>query len=55
VASILAAIANTIPSKSRRIYKARDFLSYPEPKREPDKSLEELAKEKGIKLPQESG
>jgi len=56
VASILAAIANTIPSKSHRTYKARDFLSYPEPKRknEREKSLEELAKEKGIELPQES-
>ena len=53
VASILAAIANTIPSKSHRTYKARDFLGYPEPKRvEPkEKTLKELAKEKGIELP----
>ena len=51
LASILAAIANTIPSKSHRTYKARDFLGYPEPKREPEKALEELAEEKGIKMP----
>ena len=51
VASILAAIANTIPSKSRRAYKARDFLSYPEPTREQEKSLKELAQAKGIELP----
>ena len=55
VASILAAIANTIPSKSHKTYKARDFLSYPEPKRitEKEKSLEELAEEKGIQMPRE--
>jgi len=53
VASILAAIYNTIPSKSHRTYKARDFLSYPEPQKEKPKSLEELAKEKGIQMPQE--
>ena len=54
VASILAAIANTIPSKSRRAYKAKDFLSYPEPRREivKEKSLEELAEEQGIQVPQ---
>ena len=53
LASILAAIANTIPSKSHRTYKARDFLSYPEPKRETgeEKTLEELAEEKGVKMP----
>ena len=51
VASILAAIANTIPSKSRKTYKARDFLGYPEPTRGTDKSLKELAQEKGIELP----
>ena len=55
VASILAAIANTIPSKSHKTYKARDFLSYTEPKRETgeEKTLEELAEEKGIKLPED--
>ena len=54
VASILAAIANTIPSKSHRVYKARDFMSYPEPKRGQEKSLEELANEKGIELPSDA-
>ena len=51
VASILAAIANTIPSKSHRTYKAKDFLPGAEPQREKEKSLEELAEGKGIKLP----
>ena len=51
VASILAAIANTIPSKSHRTYKAKDFLARAESQREKGKSLEELAEEKGIKLP----
>ena len=50
-ASILAAIANTIPSKSHRTYKAKDFLGGAEPQREKEKSLEELAGEKEIKLP----
>ena len=50
VASILAAIANTIPSKSHRTYKAKDFIGQ-EPQREKEKTLEELAGEKGIKLP----
>ena len=49
-ASILAAIANTIPSKSHKSYKAKDFIGQ-EPQREKQKSLEELAEEKGIKLP----
>ena len=49
-ASILAAIADTIPSKSHRTYKARDFIGQ-EPQREKQKSIEELAEEKGIKLP----
>ena len=50
VASILAAIANTIPSKSHRTYKAKDFIGQ-EPQREKEKTLKELAEEKGIKLP----
>ena len=50
VASILAAIANTIPSKSHRTYKAKDFIGQ-EPQREKGKTLKELAEEKGIKLP----
>ncbi len=49
-ASILAAIANTIPSKSHKSYKARDFIGK-EPQREKERPLEELAEEKGIKLP----
>jgi len=53
VASILAAIYNTIPTKSRKTYKPRDFLSGIEPQRKTPKgkSLEELAGEKGIKIP----
>ena len=54
VASILAAIANTVPSKSHRTYKARDFLSSSEPTREPEKSLKDLAEEKGIELPSDA-
>ena len=50
VASILAAIANTVPTKSHKVYKARDFIGA-EPAREKERPLEELAKEKGIKLP----
>ncbi len=50
VASILAAIANTVPSKSHKSYKARDFIGK-EPEREKQKPLEELAEKKGIKLP----
>ena len=54
LASILAAIYNTIPTKSRRTYKPKDFLGRTEPQRETikEKSLEELAEEKGISLPQ---
>lgn len=53
-ASILAAIANTVPTKSRRTYKPKDFLGRAEPQRQivKGRSLEELAKEKGIKMPQ---
>jgi len=49
--TLLAAIYNTVPSKSRRTYKARDFLSQQEPQRKQPKSLEELAEEKDIKMP----
>lgn len=52
VATILAAIASTIPQKHPRNYKAEDFLSGKPPNRN-EKTLEELAKEKGIKLPRE--
>ena len=51
IASILAAIANTIPSKSHRTYKAQDFMGRAEPQREKAKSLKELAQEQGIELP----
>lgn len=54
VASILATIYNTMPSKSHRTYKPKDFLSSAEPRRHPaeEKSLEDIAKEKGIQMPQ---
>lgn len=55
IASILAAIYNTIPTKSRKTFKPTDFLDRTEPQRHPvkEKSLEDLAQEKGIKLPQD--
>lgn len=52
VASILAAIYNTVPTKSGRRYRASEFLGYQEPTRGKEKTLEELAKEKGIQMPQ---
>lgn len=54
VASIMAAIYNTIPRKrGAKVLKAKDFLSGEMPTREPRKKvgLETLAKQKGIKLP----
>lgn len=51
VASILAAIYNTIPTKSHKTFKPRDFLGRAEPQRKKEKTLEELAKDKGIKMP----
>ncbi len=55
VASILAAIYNTIPRKNRKTFKPKDFLGRTEPRRQikGQKPLEELAKEKGIQMPQE--
>jgi len=53
IASILAAIYNTIPTKSHKTYKPRDFLGRAEPQRQQEKSLKELAEEKGIQMPQE--
>ena len=55
VASILAAIYNTIPRKGHKTFRPRDFLSRAEPKREivTEKSLEDLAREKGIQIPQQ--
>lgn len=49
MASILAAIYNTIPSKSRHVHKPREFLASPEPKRKVE--LKEAAKKEGIKIP----
>ena len=55
VASILAAIYNTIPQKSgHKALTAKDFLSGDMPTREgkrPDTNVEILAKQKGIILP----
>lgn len=53
LASILAAIYNTIPTKSRKVYKAKDFLGRaPQRGISKEKSLKELAEAKGIKIPQ---
>ena len=55
IASLLAAIYNTIPQKSgHKALTAKDFLSGDMPTREgkkPDTELEILAQKKGIKLP----
>jgi len=54
IASILAAIYNTIPRKrGSKVYKASDFLSSDMPQRNPETidSLEDTAKGKGVKLP----
>ena len=53
VATILAAIYNTIPRKNRSACKAGDFLSGGMPTRQNKKqdSLEKLAEDKGIRLP----
>ena len=56
VASILAAIYNTIPRKNRRTLTAKDFLSGDIPTREgklADTNVDILAKRKGIILPKE--
>jgi hypothetical protein len=50
VASILAAIYNTIPRKSHKPFKASDFLGGEMPSRNP-KTLDQLADRHGIKLP----
>ena len=56
IASLMAAIYNTIPRKSKKALKAKDFLKGEMPQREykPKESLETLAERKGIKLPKES-
>ena len=53
VATILAAIYNTIPRKNRGALKAGDFLSGGIPQREAKKadSLEKLASDRDIRLP----
>lgn len=54
VASILAAIYNTIPRKrGSKVYKANDFLKGDMPGRnpKPQDSLDKMAEERGIKLP----
>ncbi len=53
VASILAAIYNTIPRKNRKSLTASDFLKGDIPTRvkRPDTNVEILAKQKGIILP----
>ncbi len=54
VASILAAIYNTIPRKrGSKTFKASDFLSeeMPQRKSKSKDSIEEIAAEKGIRLP----
>jgi len=57
LASILAAIYNTIPRKSgHKALIAKDFLGGDMPTREgkrPDTNVDILAKQKGIKLPKE--
>ena len=55
VASILAAIYNTIPRKSGKAHTAKDFYKAEKPAREhkPENTIESLAKQRGIKLPKE--
>ncbi len=54
VATIMASIANTIPSKSGRDHKTGEFMAIDFPKRAeaPGKNLESLAAKAGIKMPQ---
>jgi len=53
VASLLAAIYNTIPRKGGKTYKASDFLKGEMPVRnpKPQDSIDKLAEDRGIKLP----
>lgn len=52
VASILAAIYNTIPTKSKKVFKPSDFLKGDEPERNKrQNTLEELATKHNINLP----
>lgn len=58
VGSILAAIANSVPRKGNKTYRAKDFINIKLPRRRTDKSnvseherLEALAEKYSIKLP----
>ena len=51
IASLLAAIYNTIPRKNRKALTARDFLRGDMPTREKKLDIQTLAKQKGIILP----
>ena len=59
IASLMATIANTVPRKGGRTYKAADFLNRKEPRRVGDKGapanakeeLEALAKKFNVRLP----
>lgn len=52
VASLLAAIYNTIPRKrGSKACKASDFLQGEMPTRNPENTLEKIAEDKGIRLP----
>ncbi len=54
VASLLAAIYNTIPRKrGSKVYKANDFLRGSIPERPSQVSLDKMAEDKGIKLSKE--
>ena len=55
VASILAAIYNTIPRKSGRVLKAEDFLISNKSEGQTATNLEKLAKEEGIIMPKGEG
>lgn len=52
IASILAAIYNTIPRKGKKVYKPSDFLKGDMPSRNKQASdIEAMAKTRGIRLP----
>jgi hypothetical protein len=51
VASIIAAIYNTIPRNNHHVYVASDFLSSNKPIKDMQTNVNSLAKEKGIRLP----
>lgn len=55
-AEILAAIYNTIPRKSGKVYQARDFITGVEPHKageHPKSEIDKLAIDAGIQLPKE--